>query len=213
MPDQEEIKAPETTEEKPKQEAPKAKQRTPDQELQSSLHRREAQATKRAEAAEARATEAEKTLQIIRDQFSVDQDSETRAKNLAKAEADLERRNTLAAAALKEATAAKLSVKYGIPENDLMEYDTAAEMVAAAKDFQNEQLRKENEDLKKQLGERSTPKGEKPAKKEEEGAEPAKVDSGEASGSKKPYKDMSSQEFEKLHQRNMAQASAKRRTG
>ena len=187
MPD-EETKA-QAEPEKPKQEA---KPSDADREVQSRLHRRTAEAEKKATAAERERDEvrgeldaARRELETVRELSQFGEDTDKQVKLLAERTSKLAKQEKQLQDHARVLSARLLSQSYGIPEKELEGYEDPKDMEIAALRWQLSHPPK--------VAEEQTPK----ASKAEEGAEPAKVDMGEAYVPAKSWKDMTDEEFAK----------------
>lgn len=111
------------------------------------------------------------TLELLRQQVQFGDDEEKRVKLLVESERKLRERERVLADAEKRTSARLLHAEYGIPLDDLLEYDDPRDMeIAALKHQHGELLKAQNSKVK-----------ESPQKEEEEPeVKPPRVDTGQA---------------------------------
>jgi len=198
--------APPANVEEPK-EPPKeqAKPKDPAAELHSRYRTQLAQAHKETKAAQQDASSARTELdeksrfiKALQDRGELSEDETTRLEGLARAEAALDKRMQSAEEFEKRVSAQWFSVKYGVPEEDLLAYDNPKDMKIAA--------------LEAAL---DLPKATDPEEEEPEPVVPVRQPSGFDLGAgaltgKQP-KDMSKKEFDAFVARGQAAARARAR--
>lgn len=212
--------APETVEaapaEPPKQEAaPKQDEKTAKQprakrsdiaELQAKKDREVAAANKAANEArsEAQATRAELDevrglLNAIRSQGVLSDDDEEKVKNLSNWQRTLSERESRVLEYERRLTIDRLEAQYGIPAEDLADYDNPRDMELAAAKYALALRQEEPSELPETPDPRAEEKGSEQDQEDDtpdEPSQPPPFDLGVPSSLRKSYKDMSPSEFE-----------------
>lgn len=199
----EEEQAVEEQEEKPeeKPEKPKKPAKNDIAELQRRKDREVAEAQKEAKALREQLgtlqtdlEEQRRYVKELRERGELSDDEEARLKRLIEKESSLEKRESAAATYEKKVAAKFLSVEYGMPVDDLMEYDDPRDMEIAALKWERTHRPDEEEEEQEQ-----------PAQAKEE---PSGFDFGGGGTSGKTVADVqpNSEEFWKLHEQRMKEA-------
>lgn len=192
----------EQKEQEPKEEAKPERKRNDVAELQRRKDREVADARKEAQAATQRARELEGELgevrlmlKEIREQANITDDDEARIKRLSERERTLAEREKKAADYEKKVAARFLASEYGIPLDDLLEYDDPRDMEIAALKWDR---------THRSVDDDEEPEPPKRTAKKEEPEQQVDFDHGGGGRGRVDINKMSDEEFEKYHREQVA---------